>query len=115
MNLEKQNKRHISTTHTYENDVKYKKQPKGGIKDIQDAIIARLEWAESLHETVIDKKTYDMLLGILITSFFVFSVQGRISGIADMKVMQLLIAICIISILIYNIHLFILYVDEKFE
>ena len=84
-NLDKLNKRHISTVHTYANDIRDKKLPKEGIEIIRAAVIARLLWAES-QQTPMDKATYEMFMGLMIVSFFVFSVQGRISGIADMKV-----------------------------
>ena len=85
-NLEKQNKKYMSTNHTYENDIKNKKLPKEGIEVIRAAVLARLEWAESLNYATIDNATYEMFIGVMIVSFFVFSVQGRISGISDMKV-----------------------------
>lgn len=84
-NLDKLNKRHISTIHTYENDIRDKKLPKEGIEIIRAAVFARLEWAEQ-QQRPMEKATYDMFMGLLIVSFFVFSVQGRISGISDMKV-----------------------------
>jgi hypothetical protein len=84
-NLDKLNKRHISTAHTYANDIRDKKLPKEGIQIIRNAVLARLEWAES-QQAPMDKATYEMFMGLMIVSFFVFSVQGRISGISDMKV-----------------------------
>jgi hypothetical protein len=59
--------------------------PSGGLRDLQDMVESEFPWARSTANTYINKDAYSRFMELLFSCLYVFSVQGRVSGIADIK------------------------------
>ena len=64
--------------------------PKGGLKELKDVLESDLEWFHNLKHTsgIIEAMAYKHFMGMLYSSLYVYSPQGRISAIGDLKLMH---------------------------
>jgi hypothetical protein len=72
-------------------EVYLRHQPSGGLAELQQVFPAQLEKLRALLAAVpriIGKSEYLWFVGMLYTSFYVFTPQGRIGGLNDMRVDQ---------------------------
>ena len=76
---------------TMASEVYLRHQPSGGLAELQQVFPAQLEKLRALLAAVpriIGKSEYLWFVGMLYTSFYVFTPQGRIGGLNDMRVDQ---------------------------
>lgn len=59
--------------------------PCNGLPDLQQAVLDKLDWALSMRENDIDKESYMLFMGVMYSALYVFSAQGRISGVMDIN------------------------------
>lgn len=70
---------------TMDSQVHARRMPGGGLAELQRAVDNRLPWAAQLDGKIIDKETYQLFMGLLYSALYVYSVQGRISGVMDLN------------------------------
>ena len=70
---------------TMDNQVHIRRMPSGGLAELQRAVDRRLPWAAQLSTRIMDKETYRLFMGLLYSALYVYSVQGRISGVMDLN------------------------------
>lgn len=73
---------------TMEGLVRDKKMPRGGILELQSAVLALKAWVTSLPTSDINKRDYDNFMQLLFSALYVFSPNGRQGGVMDMKFCQ---------------------------
>lgn len=73
---------------TMASEVKDRRMPAGGLAQLQAAVEARMTWALNMCTDNIDKQTYSTFMCLLYAALYVFSVQGRQSGVMDMTYRQ---------------------------
>lgn len=76
------------STRTLQELVRTGKVPPGGLPQMQNAVIADLPWARRIRAVDLDKTAYARFMELLFGALYVFSPQGRQSGVADMKFAQ---------------------------
>ncbi len=69
---------------TMDTKVRERRMPGGGLVELQRAVDGRIRWAMSLKNEYIDEDEYKLFMGLLYAALYVYSVQGRISGIMDL-------------------------------
>jgi hypothetical protein len=77
--------KHTRARTTIATKVEMRRMPADGLPELQRAVQAKLSWALSLRENDIDKEAFKMYMEILYSALYVFSAQGRISGVMDMN------------------------------
>ena len=77
--------KHSRARCTMESKIKQRRMPSDGLPELQQAVRDKLKWAMSLQEDDIDKDSYLLFMGIMYSALYVFSAQGRISGVMDMS------------------------------
>jgi hypothetical protein len=81
-----------SQTNSMDEAIADRRLPQGGLKELQDVVNKEMEWVRAFSASVrrgpglVDESTYQRLVRLLIASMYVFSPQGRVSGIQDMQV-----------------------------
>ncbi|KAJ1394613.1 hypothetical protein B484DRAFT_439135 [Ochromonadaceae sp. CCMP2298] len=69
---------------TMETRIRDRRMPPGGLRQLQDAVIAALPWAEAVVLGGMDRDLYSRFLGLMYSAIYCFSAQGRVSGIEAM-------------------------------
>jgi hypothetical protein len=64
--------------------------PEGGLKELQEAVEKDLDWFDNLRKSrgMLEEKTYKRFMNMLYSALYVYSPQGRISAIEDLKLIQ---------------------------
>lgn len=70
---------------TMDSKIRERRMPSNGLPELQEAVRGQLTWALSLTEHDIYKESYKLFMGVLYSALYVFSAQGRISGVMDMS------------------------------
>lgn len=65
-----------------------RRMPAGGLQQLQEAVNTRVPWAESLVGELLNKSMYKLFMSTLFAALYVYSVQGRLGGVASMKLRQ---------------------------
>jgi len=86
--LRKKDKKRHSRLKSMEKAVRDKRLPPGGLPQLIAAVETKREWALSMTSENVNKVIYKTWLGLLYTVLYVTMVQGRVSGIEDMKYKQ---------------------------
>jgi hypothetical protein len=73
---------------TMDTKVRERRMPVGGLAQLQRAVDGRIRWAMSLKNEYIDEDEYKLFMGLLYSALYVYSVQGRISGVMDLTIDQ---------------------------
>lgn len=73
---------------TMASEVNDRRMPAGGLAQLQAAVEARMTWALNMCSENIDKQTFKTFMCLLYAALYVFSVQGRQSGVMDMTYQQ---------------------------
>lgn len=73
---------------TMASKVKDRRMPPGGLAQLQAVVEARMTWALNTYTENIDKQTFTSFMCLLYAALYVFSVQGRQSGVMDMTYQQ---------------------------
>jgi hypothetical protein len=68
--------------------VRERRMPSGGLAELQRAVDGRIRWAMSLKNEYVGEEDYKMFMGLLYAALYVYSVQGRISGVMDLTIHQ---------------------------
>lgn len=77
--------RAIRSEITLEEKVQQRMLPAGGLPELQRAVLEALPWARSVSRHNIDEASYRRFVSILVAAIYVFSVNGRQSGVMDIK------------------------------
>jgi hypothetical protein len=59
--------------------------PAGGLDELRDAVLVEFEWARGVRVDCIDDTAYRRFLQVLFAALYIFSANGRQSGVVDMK------------------------------
>lgn len=70
---------------TWDEAVQQRKVPAGGLPALQGAVVAELPWARSIRRSEMDDTAYRRFMQLLIAAVYVFSANGRQSGVADVR------------------------------
>ena len=73
---------------TWHEQVKNRRVPAGGLAALQAAVHEELPWARSVRQQNIDDTAYRRFMQIMISAVYVFSANGRQSGVADVRMRQ---------------------------
>jgi hypothetical protein len=73
-----------SINKTIEKSIADRQWPVGGLTELQSAVSSRMAWARLIEAANIDKSLYNQFLGLLMAAMYVYSVQGRLSGISHL-------------------------------
>ena len=73
---------------TMASKVRDRRMPAGGLQQLQAAVDAKLDWAKNLCNKRASKEEYKTFMSLLYAALYVYSVQGRQSGVMDMKYKQ---------------------------
>ena len=68
--------------------VRDRRMPAGGLPELQSRIDAQIQWAENLSMKRVNKDEYEAFMELMYAALYVYSVQGRQSGVMDMKYKQ---------------------------
>ena len=73
-----------------ENMIADRRFPVGGIAKLQEYMIDDIQWAYSIDARFVAraKRMYNKFLSILVSALYVFSPQGRVGGIQDVRIQQ---------------------------
>ena len=73
-----------------ENMIADRRFPSGGIAQLQGYMIDDIQWAYSIdaHFVARARQMYNRFLSILVSALYVFSPQGRVGGIQDVRIQQ---------------------------
>ncbi len=80
--------RHAHSENTWAAQVQHRRLPVGGLADLQAAVLEELPWARSVRTCDIDDVAYRAFLQLTISAIYVFSANGRQSGVADVRMGQ---------------------------
>jgi hypothetical protein len=61
------------------------------LKFLQDKVVETLPWARTFFhgKSGVERSEYKRFMGLLASSFYLFSPQGRVQGIGDLRISQL--------------------------
>jgi hypothetical protein len=64
--------------------------PQGGLRELQQVVESDLEWFNNFKKSggMLEQKTYNHFMSMLYSALYVYSPQGRISAIEDLKLNQ---------------------------
>ena len=79
------NRHNMSVEHTEEEKIRVGQLPQDGLTDLQGAVHSNLTWARSLASEIVDTATYRNFVRLMYAAIYVFSPNGRQSGVTDMK------------------------------
>lgn len=65
-----------------------REMPSGGIAELRSAVEARLKWALQIRNTILNKDLFNQFMGVMYSSLYVNSAQGRVSGVMDITLSQ---------------------------
>jgi hypothetical protein len=82
--LQVRREKDIRSRVSMDSKVRERRMPSGGLAELQRVVNRRIPWAMSLQDTKINEEDYKQVLGLLYSTLYVYSVQGRISGIMDL-------------------------------
>ena len=68
--------------------VRDRRMPAGGLPELQSRVDSQLEWAKGISKQRMSKDEYEAFMEIMYAALYVYSVQGRQSGVMDMKYKQ---------------------------
>jgi hypothetical protein len=68
--------------------VRDRRMPAGGLPELQSRVDAQIQWAENLSMKRVNKDEYEAFMELMYAALYVYSVQGRQSGVMDMKYKQ---------------------------
>jgi hypothetical protein len=68
--------------------VRLSQLPPGGLRDLQQAVAKELPWARSVRHQNIDDVAYGRFMQVMFAALYVFSPNGRQSGVVDIKLQQ---------------------------
>lgn len=80
--------RHVRSDRTYAAQVEQRRIPQGGLPALQDAVLKELPWARSVRHRDIDDVAYRRFVQTTVSAIYVFSANGRQSGVADVRMGQ---------------------------
>ena len=83
-----QKHRHEHSENTWAAQVKHRRLPVGGLADLQAAVLEELAWARSVRRCDIDDVAYRTFVQLTVSAVYVFSANGRQSGVADVRMGQ---------------------------
>lgn len=88
--IKKEHRKRKSTAMDTNVQVSNRLLPSGGLQTLIDQVESEWEWLNRIDWSMalLDKDIYDRFMMILYSSLYLFSPQGRISGILDMKLAQ---------------------------
>lgn len=86
--LQVRRERELRSRVSMDSKVRERRMPTGGLEQLQRAVDRRLLWALSLKNEYIDEEEYKQVLGLLYSALYVYSAQGRISGVIDLSYEQ---------------------------
>jgi hypothetical protein len=78
-------KRLETSEKTMETAISEGRAPPGGLRELQSIVEAELPWARQAGFSFIDKEVYMKFMEIMFASLYVFAVQGRVSGVSDIR------------------------------
>jgi hypothetical protein len=78
-------KKQQNSEKTIENAVFEGKLPSGGLQELQEIVNSEIPWARQMVLNYVDKEAYTKFMELFFSALYVFSIQGRLSGIADVK------------------------------
>lgn len=70
---------------TLEEKIEQRLLPVGGLPELQRAVLDAMPWARAVSRHHIDEASYRRFVSILVAAIYVFSVNGRQSGVMDIK------------------------------
>ncbi|HQT82501.1 MAG TPA: hypothetical protein PLQ34_10080, partial [Ferrovaceae bacterium] len=73
---------------TFEGQVYKGILPPGGLQDLQRAVLGVMDWARNIRRANIDAVAYRRFVSLLLAAIYAFSVNGRQSGVMDVKYAQ---------------------------
>jgi hypothetical protein len=65
-----------------------RRMPAGGLPELQGKVDAQIEWAKTISKQRMSKDEYEAFMELIYAALYVHSVQGRQSGVMDMKYKQ---------------------------
>lgn len=68
--------------------VRDRRMPAGGLLQLQAKVDAQIEWAKTISKQRMSKDEYEAFMELTYAALYVYSVQGRQSGVMDMKYKQ---------------------------
>lgn len=68
--------------------VRIRKLPAGGLVELQTAVLSDMPWARRIRSVDMDDNAYAHFMQLLFAAVYVFSPNGRQSGVMDMKLSQ---------------------------
>ena len=83
-----QSARHARSNRTYAAQVEQRRIPLGGLPALQAAVLQEMQWARSVRHRDIDDTAYRRFVQITVSAIYVFSANGRQSGVADVRMGQ---------------------------
>jgi hypothetical protein len=86
--LQVRRERELRSRVSMDSKVRERRMPTGGLEQLQRAVDRRIPWALSLKNEYIDEEEYKQVLGLLYSALYVYSAQGRISGVMDLSYEQ---------------------------
>lgn len=73
---------------TWQEQVRNRRIPAGGLAALQQAVVAELPWARSVRKEDIDDVAYRRFMQLAVSAVYVFSANGRQSGVSDVRMGQ---------------------------
>lgn len=83
-----QRMRRVHSENTWAAQVQHRRLPAGGLADLQAAALEELPWARSVRSCDIDDVAYRTFMQLTVSAIYVFSANGRQSGVADVRMGQ---------------------------
>lgn len=73
---------------TWHDQVRNRRIPQGGLAALQAAVLEELPWARGVRQQDIDDVAYRRFMQLVVSAVYVFSANGRQSGVADVRMGQ---------------------------
>lgn len=73
---------------TLADHIQQRRLPAGGLATLQAAVLKEIPWARAVRRSAIDDTAYRRFLQLTISAIYVFSANGRQSGVADVRMGQ---------------------------
>lgn len=83
-----QNVRRARSTRTIAEQIQQRRLPAGGLAALQGAVLQEIPWARDVRRSAIDDTAYRRFMELTISAIYVFSANGRQSGVADVRMGQ---------------------------
>ena len=86
--LQVRREKDIRSRVSMDSKVRERRMPSGGLIELQRSVDGRIPWALSLKNEYVNEEDFKLFMGLLYAALYVYSVQGRISGVMDLTIHQ---------------------------